>query len=316
MEILILSIYAGIAWTVFKVFKVEVNKWSLTTTFLVGFVIISSAVLLMNYNHPYTSNARVYFITTPVITNVSSQVTSVKVGPGASVIKGDTLFTMDSTIFVSRVKYLEATMRLARTRLNQSRQLASARAGSKFDVETYEAQVEQIWTELLEARWKVNQCIVTAKTNGEVAHLRLKEGMRSVEFPLRPVMTIVDTERQYIIGAFAQNPIQRLDTGNVAEVIFDAIPGEIFRGKVIKIGSAVAQGELQAQGTLHDFDSKQYQGSIPIWIELTDDTNDYFIPGGAKAQMAVYSEHAEPVKIIRMMLMRMKGWLNFVFGEH
>ena len=317
MEILIASIYGTICWLVFKVFKVKVNKWSVTTAVLGGVLILFLTVTIMNYNHPFTSNARVFFVSTPIIPNVSSEVTAVYIdNPEEVVEKGDTLFTMDSTIFLSRVASLNAQLSLATTRLEESKQLAAARAGSKYDVEQYESEVRRIRADLIEARYNLRECVVRAPAKGKIVMNRLRAGMRAVQFPLRPVMTFVDTENQYIVGAFPQNPIQQLEIGNEAEVAFDAIPGRIFKGELTLIGDVIAQGELQAFGSLYNFDSEHYQGSIPMLIKITDDTEGYFIPGGAKAQMAIYSDHWHPVVIIRKMLLRMKGWLNFIFGEH
>jgi len=321
MELLILLLYSLFCWIIFKIFKVPVNKWTLTTAVLGGVVFIVTTVLLMNYNHPYTANARSYFVSTPIISNVSSQVKSVHVTEQSEVKKGDTLFVLDNTIFKSKVKSLEANLGLARTRLKQSQQLYRARAGSSYDVEMYQSEIQRIQAELIEARWKVEQCIVKAPTNGMVSQQRLRPGMRAVEFPLRPLMTFIDTERNFIIAAMPQNPLQQLEIGNHVEVIFDAIPGVIIKGKVSNIADVIAQGELQTNGTLHNFDSNLPhgyvpQGSVPILIEVTEDISGYRIPGGAKAQVAIYSNHMAPVKMVRMVLIRMKSWLNYVFGEH
>jgi multidrug resistance efflux pump len=321
MDLLILLLYSLFCWIIFKVFKVPVNKWTLTTSFLGGIIFIVSIMLLMNYNHPYTSNARTYFVSTPIITNVSSQVESVQVIAQQKVKKGDTLFILDNTVFVSKLNSLEADLKLAKTRLSQSRRLFKARAGSRYDVQMYQAEIEKIEAVIEEAKWKVNQCVITAKSTGMIGHMRLRPGMRAVEFPLKPLMTFIDTDRQFVIAAMPQNPLQQMEIGNEAEVIFDAVPGKIFKGKVSKIGEVIAQGELQTKGTLHNFDSTLPhgyipQGSVPFMIELEDDISAFRIPGGAKSQVAIYSHHMEPVKVVRKVLLRMKGWLNYVFGEH
>ena len=316
MELLMMATYSFLCWLTFKVFKVPVNKWSLTTAVMGGFVLIASMVFLMNYNHPYTSNARSYFVTTPIITNVSSVVTEVHIKEKSHVKKGDTLFILDNTIFKSKVSTLYADLNLARIRLNQSIKLYKARAGSSYDVDLYRAEVNKINAQLIDANWRVEQCIVTASSDGLITQQRLRVGMRAVEFPLRPLMSFVSTDKKYIVAALPQNPIQRIAIGNEAEIIFDAIPGVIIKGEIENIGEVISQGEVQVSGTLYNFDTHTPQGSVPVLIKITSDVSSYFIPGGAKAQVAIYSDHMEPIKIIRRMLLRMKGWLNYVFGEH
>lgn len=318
METLILATYSFFCWLVFKVFKVPVNKWTLTTAVMGGAVLIISVVLMMNYNHPFTSNARTYFVSTPMIANVNSQVTTVNVKEQQHVKKGDTLYTLDSTLYVSRYKTLLASRKLASTRLRESQALARARAGSTYDVERYQAEVESFNAQLIEARWNINECVVTAPADGLITQVRLRPGMRSTNFPLRPLMTFVDTEKYYVVAGLPQNPMQRVKVGDDAELIFDAIPGALIKGKVASIGEALFQGEVQANGTLINLDTPQghIQGSVPVYIEITSDMSEYFVPGGAKCQVAVYTQYMHHVAVVRKMLLRMKGWTNFVFGEH
>ena len=321
METLILLTYSGICWVIFKVFKVPVNKWTLTTAVMGGALLISSLVVLMNYNHPYTSNSRTYFVSTPIITNVSSVVNEVHVDEETLVSKGDTLFTLDSTVFKAKVQELKSEWDLVQTRLAQSRELYKYQSGNKYDVQYYETQLESIKAKYADYNWRVKQCVVTAPEDGLIVQPRLRKGMIAVEFPLKPLMTFVDVKNQYLVGAYPQNPLQRIKEGDEAEVTFDAIPGKVFQGKVLRINSVTAFGEAQAAGKLMDLDAKVHhglvpQGSIPVFVELEEDMSEYVLPGGAKAQMAIYSEYMEPVKVVRKILLRMKGWLNYLFGEH
>lgn len=317
METLIMLTYIGIAWTVFKVFKVPVNKWSLTTTGLIGFFIIFFIIVLMNYNHPFTSNARVYFVTTPIIPNVSAEVIEVKVqGTHQRVSKGDTLFILDHTKYYSRIKVLTTKLKLAERRLEEYKELESYNAGNKFDVENAEENVAQINAQLIEARHDYISCFVKAPADGIVLQNRLRKGMRAVEFPLRPVMNFMEDEKMYLIGAFPQNPMQRIALGDESEIIFDAIPGRVIKGKVKELPNAIAEGELQVVGKLHNFDTRnQFQGAIPVLIEIDDDMKEYYLPGGSKAQIAIYTQYIEPMKLVRKVLLRMKGWLNYLVGE-
>ena len=52
MDLLIILTYVAIAWSIFKIFKIPVNKWTVPTAALGGVFIVSALILLMNYNHP------------------------------------------------------------------------------------------------------------------------------------------------------------------------------------------------------------------------------------------------------------------------
>lgn len=67
MDLLLILTYAAICWTIFKVFRIPVNQWTLATAVLGGIFLISTLLLLMSYNHPYSSDGRIYFTSAPVI---------------------------------------------------------------------------------------------------------------------------------------------------------------------------------------------------------------------------------------------------------
>ena len=67
MELLLILIYVSICYVIFKIFRIPVNQWSLATATLGGIIGISLLLLIMNYNHPFTNNARIYFAVTPVL---------------------------------------------------------------------------------------------------------------------------------------------------------------------------------------------------------------------------------------------------------
>jgi multidrug resistance efflux pump len=95
MELLMTLTYTAICVAVFKIFRIPVNKWTLPTAVLGGIFLISAILLIMNYNHPFTKNARIYFATTPVMPNVKGRVIEVPVEPNAPLKQGDILFKLD-----------------------------------------------------------------------------------------------------------------------------------------------------------------------------------------------------------------------------
>lgn len=78
MDLLIVLTYVALAWAVFKIFRIPVNQWTLSTAALGGVFLVSGLILLMNYNHPYTFTAQKAVISipiTPQVTGIVSEVT-------------------------------------------------------------------------------------------------------------------------------------------------------------------------------------------------------------------------------------------------
>jgi multidrug resistance efflux pump len=139
--------------------------------------------------------------------------------------------------------------------------------------------------------------------------------MYVVPAPLRPVMSFVHDQDRTFSAAFQQNALQRVRVGDEAEIAFDAVPGRVFKGKVRTVVDAIAAGQLQATGQLQDIGARLPGGRAVAVIDITDDISEYQIPGGAAAQVAIYTEHWEHVALLRRILLRMRSWENFVFLE-
>jgi multidrug resistance efflux pump len=95
MELLMILTYAAICVAVFKIFRIPVNKWTLPTAVLGGIFLIAGILLIMNYNHPFSASARIYFATTPVMPTVKGRVIEVPVEPNMPLKEGDVLFRID-----------------------------------------------------------------------------------------------------------------------------------------------------------------------------------------------------------------------------
>lgn len=94
MDLLIILTYVAIARSIFKIFKIPVNKWTVPTAALGGVFIVSALILLMNYNHPYTFLAQKAVISIPVTPQVTGVVNSVTDKANQRVKKGEVLLRL------------------------------------------------------------------------------------------------------------------------------------------------------------------------------------------------------------------------------
>jgi len=95
MELLLVLIYVSFCAVIFKLFKIPVNQWSLSTAVLGGILGIFLLLLVMNYNHPFSTNARIYFPVTPILPTVKGRVVEVPVRSNTPLKEGDVLFRID-----------------------------------------------------------------------------------------------------------------------------------------------------------------------------------------------------------------------------
>ena len=119
MELLLILTYAAICVAIFKIFRIPVNKWTLSTAVLGGIFLIGFIVLIMNYNHPFTDNARIYFTTTPIIPDVKGRVIEVPVAANQLLKQGDILFRIDPNPYKFEVEQRRAALAEAEQNVTQ-----------------------------------------------------------------------------------------------------------------------------------------------------------------------------------------------------
>jgi multidrug resistance efflux pump len=377
MELLLILIYVSICYVIFKIFRIPVNQWSLATSALGGIIGITLILLIMNYNHPFTNNARIYFSATPVLPGVKGRVIDVPVKPNTPLKAGDILFKIDPKPYqyvvdqkraalaeaeqnvgqlkaavdraVAVTQRAQAQLDLAQQNYDRQQELFEKKIIAQATLDTYVRNLEtarqtlygaqadeerarlayssniegvnttvaRLTAELADAQYDLEQTVTRASTPGFVTQVGLQPGMYVVPAPLRPVMVFVHTEKedQEFTAAFQQNSLQRVKSGDEAEIAFDAVPGRVFRGKVRLVLDAIAAGQLQATGALLDVGERAAGGRALAIIDIEEDLSPYQIPLGAAAQVAIYTEYWHHVSMIRKILLRMRSWQNYIFLE-
>jgi multidrug resistance efflux pump len=142
MEILLIAIYVALCMAVFKVFRIQVNQWSLSTAALVGILGIFLLLVAMSYNHPFTTNARIYYAVTPIFPTVKGRVTEVPVEPNTPLKEGDILFRIDPKPYQYVVDQKKASLTEAEQKVDQLKQ-ALDRASAETEKANSQRQLAQ-----------------------------------------------------------------------------------------------------------------------------------------------------------------------------
>ncbi|NOH72543.1 HlyD family secretion protein [Vibrio pectenicida] len=207
-------------------------------------------------------------------------------------------------------KASEAAVDVSKARVSQ------AKIALNSDIGGENTLVAQYLAELRQAEFDLEQTIVRAPTDGFATQLALRPGVMAVPLPLAPVMTFVHTEDTLYAAAFRQNSLQRLQPGYEAEFLFRAIPGRVFKGKVVEVLPAIGESQFQARGSLLGTEALRTSGRVFVTLEITDDLSSYHLPMGTAVEVAVYSNKFTHVSIMRKVLIRMKSWQNYLYLDH
>lgn len=348
MDLLIVLTYVALAWAVFKIFRIPVNQWTLATAALGGIFLVSGLILLMNYNHPYTYTAQKAVISIPITPQVTGVVSEVTDKNNQLIKKGEVLFKIDPTRYQARVDRLQADLVTATHSVQTLKaQLSEAQAnttrvsaerdrlykdyqrylkGSQARVNPFsesdidnarqnylaqdamvkgsiaeqsqiqsqldsmvngeQSQIVSLRAQLSEAKYNLDQTIVRAPSDGYATQVLIRPGTYAAALPLRPVM------------------------------VFNALPGQVFHGKLASILPVVPGGSYQAQGALQSLSVVPGTDGVMALIDLDPNADVDSLPDGIYAQVAVYSDHFAHVSVMRKVLLRMTSWMHYLYLDH
>jgi multidrug resistance efflux pump len=388
MEVLLLGIYSVFVWLIF--FKFRWLPWNIVSQVIVvtiPIIFLTVLILLLNVVAPSSHDVRTINYVVQIVPRVTGRVIEVPVEPNRPVKKGDVLFKVDplpfqlevqqhkSNITALRAKLLtaganergiaqqlksatdkkdalKARLDLANKRLTQYTELARAGAGSRFDREQAQTEVEdltkqvaaaeaaeaeamarftaktpegeqdevaqvraqiaQAEAQLGDAEWKLKESTVYAPADGTVLNLQLREGSTASQFAGLPVMSFVENE-QWIIATFSQNEVREVEPGNEAEIAVRTVPGKVIKCKVDSVIWATAQGQLPMGGTLPGASTYGVpEGRLAVKLQLDGKDKEMFLPAGARGQAAIYTERGKMIHILRKVIIRVGAKLDWL----
>jgi multidrug resistance efflux pump len=253
---------------------------------------------------------------------------------------------------IGKKQTITSKLDLARKRLQQYKELAESGAGNKFDYEQAEtdvanlegelasvtaneaqireklaaktpegeqdevanakSQLAKVESQLSDAKWKLEQTVYRAPTNGTVISLALRPGAMAVQFPALPAMTFVEDE-QWILAIYHQNELRKVKPGQEAEISVKMYPGRIIKCKVDSIMWATAQGQLPIGGASHTAGIAPIPAdSLAVRLLLDEKDKDLFLASGAHGAGAIYTDSGKPIHILRKVIVRVGALLDWL----
>ncbi|KYJ87708.1 HlyD family secretion protein [Sulfurovum riftiae] len=313
MDLILILTYLALVTLIFKIFRVPVNKWSVTTAIFGGALILGWIYISMGYFHPATTHGQSYFKSTPLSVSVRGKVVKIYVDDDRHLKKGEPIFQIDPTPYESKVKELESMFALAKSRYSENIQLQKEGSGSKFDVENVRSEVKKLKDELIRARFDLNSTTVVAPIDGHIAHNRLTLGTMAGVFKVSSLITFIPDQKPRYIAAFKPNSISNIEPGLEAWVTFPAKPGKVFKAKVKKVWYELRQGQLLPNTWMINVNRTGFPARVPVEFEIVDESfPHYHIPVGSVMWATVFSEHLEFLTILRSILFTMFSWKNIL----
>jgi len=178
-----------------------------------------------------------------VAANVSGIIKTLPLKDGSQVKKGDVILELDEEQLSFAVKQAYAAYLSAKANLEK---LGSFPQTSDEELDAAEAQVEQAEMAYEMTKKNLANAKITAPIDGILIYSTSTSGTMGQGGGLtigsavqqgQVLFTIADLSKMNFVANVDETDVGRIKTGQEAEVVIDAYPSKLIKGKVVKIGS-------------------------------------------------------------------------------
>jgi multidrug resistance efflux pump len=312
MMVFLTLLYCAVLFLLVKLKVIRLNTFWKASPLIWALLLFIVLFLPMQWGAP-AGTVSTYQYVIEIIPNVTGEVIEVPAKPLVPIQRGEVLFKIDPVPFQASVDDLEARLRLAETRLRQSKELAAAEAGSEYDVEKYAADVDQLNALLESANYNLTNTMVRAPADGWILGLTLQPGQRVSNLTIQGWMPFVVDTRRLIVG-INQSQIRHVAPGQDAEVVLKLFPGKTLKAKVVGVAPMIPQGQLAPSGVAPSPpNASMVPGPYGVLLELDDERISIDqVYGGALGTAAIYTDSVKATHVIRKVMLRMEAWINYV----
>jgi multidrug resistance efflux pump len=223
------------------------------------------------------------------------------------------------TISVRRLEVSQASLDQARAKVSAAEagiQQAIEQKGG--DDDDSNAILKSAQSALEKAQLDLANTVVKASSRGVITDLRAEVGQYAGTGS--PVMTLVAIDDVWINAEFTENNLGHMRPGTAVEILFDALPGQIFQGEVRSIGLGISAGQAQPPGNLptvennRDWLRQAQRFPVVIGFDITQQKSlRRQLRVGGQASVIVYSSESGLLRMLGRAYIRLKSWLSYAY---
>ena len=177
-------------------------------------------------------------------------------------------------------------------------------------------QVQQAQAALDQAKLDLTRTLVVAPEDGIVTDVRVDRG--NFAQAGAPQMTFLGTHDVWVQADFTENNLGNLTSGDAVEIVFDALPGQVFKGRVRTTGFGVSvdSAPLGSLPTIENDrqwlrDAQRFSVLIDFDVENMEDRLNMRV--GAQASVIVYADAGWIMTILGKIKMRVVSILTYAY---
>ena len=223
------------------------------------------------------------------------------------------------TISVRRVEVSQATLEQARAQVTAAQadiQRAIEQMGG--DDAADNAILKTALTAVARAELDLANTLVKAPSRGVVTDLTADVGRYAGTGS--PVLTLIVIQDVWINAEFTENNLGHVEVGTPVEILFDVLPGRVFKGEVRSIGLGTSAGSDQPAGTLptiqNDRDWLRQSQRFPVIVGFDTQQDEALrrnLRIGGQASIIAYSEGTSVLKLLGKAYIRLASVFSYAY---
>ncbi|RCU43805.1 HlyD family secretion protein [Corallincola holothuriorum] len=168
---------------------------------------------------------------------------------------------------------------------------------------------------LRKARLDLQNTVVTAPHLGVATNVQISVGHYAQTGA--PLMTFISAEDVWIEAYMRENNLENIKAGDDVEMVLDAAPGRVFKGKVASVGFGVnwdknnQLGQLQTINTASGWLREAQR--MPVIIQFTDDDSTGLRRVGGQVDVIVYTGDGWIMNSIGKLWIRFISLLSYAY---
>jgi multidrug resistance efflux pump len=157
------------------------------------------------------------------------------------------------------------------------------------------------------AQLNIDRTLVKAKEASIVTNLSFTKGMYAS--PATTVIHLVKNEQQWIEADFTEKGLSTLKNAHEVNIVYDAIPNQVFKGQIVSIDQAISSG-LSSHNQLGEITSETrwIRPQQKVRVRITSEQQPDLIVAGSRASVMVSDG-----SIISNAWMTLLSWLRFIY---
>ena len=216
-----------------------------------------------------------------------------------------------------RVESAEATVKASASQVDAAKASLRGALENLGQEGERNSRILQAQANLQDAQINLEHTWVRAPENGLVTDVRIDTG--NFVAAGNAQMTFIALQNIWIEADFTENNLGHMDLGNPVEILFDALPGQVFKGRIKEIGFGVdvKSAPLGSLPTINnDRQWLRNEQRFPVLVVLDQPISDSerkVLKVGSQASVLALNEGRWMLNILGKMYIRVASILTYAY---